>query len=135
MVVLTIINWYVVSGLFYYGGHGSQSDERLMLPIDAPKDYGIEHCLSEKEVKNMMLCRNPSLRVIILDMCLRAPDRYKIVQKKKTPNSIYWWFYKQIWCSTVFSNCQECGWPFFLFMYTVYTLGKNKWSERPPWIF
>jgi hypothetical protein len=46
-----------------------------MLPIDAPKDYKSEHCLSEKEVKDIMLSKNPTLRVIILDMCRRAPDK------------------------------------------------------------
>jgi hypothetical protein len=66
------------AGLFYFGGHGIQADERLMLPVDAPKSYGPHHCLSEKEVKDVMLSKDPTVRIIILDMCLKPPDRYVI---------------------------------------------------------
>ncbi|XP_046398673.1 mucosa-associated lymphoid tissue lymphoma translocation protein 1-like isoform X2 [Ischnura elegans] len=61
--------------IFYFVGHGFQlQQEKYMLPIDAPSNYLRSQCLCEAEVIKELYATNPRLLVIILDMCLKAPD-------------------------------------------------------------
>lgn len=62
-------------GFFYFVGHGFEIQEKYMLPVDAPGSYLRCNSLCEKEVIRDVMEVTPRLFLILLDMCLKVPDR------------------------------------------------------------
>lgn len=64
-------------GLFYYAGHGMQSDGvNYLVPVDAivEKDYDIQdECIRADVVLRMMEMNNNPMNIIILDACRNNP--------------------------------------------------------------
>lgn len=62
---------------FHFAGHGFEMHDKFMLPIDAPgpENYLGRDSFCEKEVKREMLKKKPRLLFMLLDMCLKIPDR------------------------------------------------------------
>lgn len=64
-----------VYGLFYFAGHGFKMQESYILGIDSPKLYLRCDAICESELLAMILPRDPSLLVIILDTCQTVPPK------------------------------------------------------------
>ncbi|XP_066593305.1 mucosa-associated lymphoid tissue lymphoma translocation protein 1-like isoform X2 [Prorops nasuta] len=62
-------------GLFYFAGHGFKMQENYMLAIDAPKHYLRKDAICESELLAMILDSDPTLLVVILDMCQTVPPK------------------------------------------------------------
>lgn len=62
-----------VYAIFYFAGHGFEANGQCyLLPIGAPANaYGPQDCLSMDLVMNELRDFNPSLNLILLDMCRR----------------------------------------------------------------
>ncbi|KAJ4434542.1 hypothetical protein ANN_23104, partial [Periplaneta americana] len=62
---------------FYFAGHGFNFQDGFMLPVDAPgpKEYRRCNSLSVSEVIKNVMEKNPRLFLMLLDSCLKVPDR------------------------------------------------------------
>nr|XP_018902380.1 PREDICTED: mucosa-associated lymphoid tissue lymphoma translocation protein 1-like isoform X1 [Bemisia tabaci] len=62
---------------FYYVGHGFQIGDKYMMGVDTPcpQSYLRSDCICDQEVIKDIMMAVPKLLVIILDMCLRVPDK------------------------------------------------------------
>ncbi|TMS32175.1 hypothetical protein L596_000053 [Steinernema carpocapsae] len=60
-----------VYAIFYFVGHGFEANGQCyLLPVDAPaNNYGPEHCLSMDWVLSIFREHEPSLNLILLDIC------------------------------------------------------------------
>jgi hypothetical protein len=56
--------------------------DKFMLPIDAPgpESYLSRDSFCEKEVKREVLKKKPRLLFMLLDMCLKVPDRLETLR-------------------------------------------------------
>jgi hypothetical protein len=55
-----------------------------MLPVDAPGSYLRCNSLCEKEVIRDVMEVTPRLFLILLDMCLKVPDRSEFIVLRRT---------------------------------------------------
>ncbi|XP_022105667.1 mucosa-associated lymphoid tissue lymphoma translocation protein 1-like isoform X2 [Acanthaster planci] len=65
-----------VYGLFYFSGHGFESDgQSYLVPVDAGVGYSTKECICDQEVLDLMQYRNTALNTLLLDIC-RKPNDY-----------------------------------------------------------
>ncbi|XP_024936370.1 mucosa-associated lymphoid tissue lymphoma translocation protein 1 isoform X2 [Cephus cinctus] len=65
-----------VYGLFYFAGHGFNMQDNYMLAVDSPKKYLRTDAICDSQLLAMAhLETDPTLLVVILDMCLIVPSR------------------------------------------------------------
>ncbi|XP_012277233.1 mucosa-associated lymphoid tissue lymphoma translocation protein 1 isoform X2 [Orussus abietinus] len=64
-----------VYGLFYFAGHGFKMQESYMLAIDAPEAYLRKNAICESQLLSTVLQNDPTLLVVILDMCQTIPPK------------------------------------------------------------
>lgn len=67
-------NWMCISslltGLFYYAGHGYECAGRnYLVAVDAPQPYKPENCVCVQRVMLEMQQKQTALSVILLDTC------------------------------------------------------------------
>ncbi|KAL1114956.1 hypothetical protein AAG570_007779, partial [Ranatra chinensis] len=82
-------------GFFYYGGHGYEIfNNKFMMPVDCPDSstFRMADCFCDLHLIQMAM-KNTKLRllVIILDMCLKIPDRAENpnIYQERTPDFNY----------------------------------------------
>ncbi|KAL5266969.1 hypothetical protein ACHWQZ_G004123 [Mnemiopsis leidyi] len=59
-----------VYGVFYFAGHGFEiAGENYLVPVDAPSNVRIVHCIKAQYVLHRMQFRETKLNLLLLDMC------------------------------------------------------------------
>ncbi|CAM9906092.1 unnamed protein product [Lampetra planeri] len=83
-----------VYGLLYFAGHGYENlGECFMVPVDAPREYGAQHCLQVGTILSAMQERLTGLNVLLLDMCRKRNKNDTSIPQptnfKVTANIVY----------------------------------------------
>ncbi|XP_072038185.1 mucosa-associated lymphoid tissue lymphoma translocation protein 1-like isoform X2 [Amphiura filiformis] len=75
-----------VYGLFYFSGHGFESDgQSYLVPVDAGSGYSTDECVCAQQVLDLMQSRDTALNVLLLDICRKNNDYSPHASKKYTP--------------------------------------------------
>lgn len=79
-IVINLFTKMVTKGayaIFYYAGHGFEYWDRYMLPTDCPEvtKYMKKDAVSESQILSLVLEKQPVMCLMLLDMCLKLPDR------------------------------------------------------------
>lgn len=79
-IVINIFTKMITKGayaVFYYAGHGFEYCDRYMLPTDCPEvtKYMKKDAVSESQVLSLALAKQPVMLLVLLDMCLKLPDK------------------------------------------------------------
>lgn len=88
-----------VYALFYFAGHGFEvAGECYLLPVDAPRNFRPEHCVSVNWIQQTLKQCTPSLNLVLLDICRKPPqdpslfteDAARLTPSPKVcPNSVF----------------------------------------------